>query len=311
METTSDISLDRPHRYKVIGDCLYRRDSTPYTQEIKIHALGHGHIEATVLPRYAWSEIDLLTPEAYEAHVMSHTHRWQKITEKPFIGWVPLIPTDQELLDKAARNRERSSRRAKTKVRRLCKAKALTTMVTLTYRENQQDRSRMARDFDVFIKRVRRVVPDFQYVCVFERQKRGAWHAHLAVPRVLSHYMHQGTLVRSYDLLRSLWRGVVGLDGGNVDVSRQKRLKRSTARLASYLSKYISKGFAEAVDAGDSYRASGKALPKPMVFHSGGASLNDGIGKLCIDLLGPELASAREFHMALLDCGGFYLTLSA
>ena len=31
-----------------------------------------------------------------------------------------------------------------------------------------------------------------QYVCVFEEQKRGAWHAHLAVQRVQSHYLHKG-----------------------------------------------------------------------------------------------------------------------
>ena len=306
MENPSPNSLERPHQYKVIGDCLYRRDSLPYQQEIRIHDLGHGHIEATVLPRYGWSEIDLLSPTAQADHAAAQSSVWSRTVG----DWVPAVPTPGELLDNAARNLERSSRRAKTKVRRLCKAKALTTMVTLTYRDNVTDRDRMARDFDVFVKRVRRVVPDFQYVCVFERQKRGAWHAHIAVPRVLSHYMHKGALVRSYDLLRSLWRGVVGVDGGNVDVSRQKRLKRSTARLASYLSKYITKGFAESAGAGDSYRASGKALPKPMVFHSGGSSLADGIERLCFDLLGPDIAACREFHSALLDCGGFFLTLS-
>jgi hypothetical protein len=182
-------------------------------------------------------------------------------------------------------------------------------MVTLTYRENMTDRVRMARDFDVFMKRVRRALPGFEYVCVFEKQKRGAWHAHMAVPKVLAHYMHKGYMVKSYDLLRSLWRGVVGVDGGNVDVSRQKRLKRSTARLASYLSKYITKGFAEASSSGDSYRASGKALPKPVVFQSLSGDLGAGITML-VDLLGTEVASCREFHSAMLDCGGYFLTLS-
>jgi len=121
--------------------------------------------------------------------------------------------------------------------------------------------------------------------------------------------MHKGTLVRSYDLLRSLWRGVVGSDGGNVDVSRQRRLKRSTARLASYLSKYITKGFAEAASSGDSYRASGRALPKPMVFQSLSGDLGAGILHL-VGLLGSEVAACREFHQAMLDCGGYFLTLS-
>ena len=34
------------------------------------------------------------------------------------------------------------------------------------------DRARMARDFDVFMKRIRRIFPSFEYVCVFEEQKR-------------------------------------------------------------------------------------------------------------------------------------------
>lgn len=305
MENPSVTSSERPHQYRVIGDCLYRRDALPYAQEVRIHQLGNGHLEASVMPRYGWSEIDALSPQALSDYESSQSSTWSAAMG----SWVPSVLTQQELLDKAARNVERSSRRAKTKVRRLCKLKGLTTMLTLTYRDNVEDRGRMARDFDVFVKRVRRVIPDFQYVCVFERQKRGCWHAHIAVKRVLSHYVQKGQLVRSYDLLRSFWRGVVGVDGGNVDVSRQKRLGRSEARLASYLSKYISKGFSESSGAGDSYRASGRALPKPMVFQSASGDLSAGITAL-FDLIGPEVLSSRHFHQALLDCGGYFLTLS-
>ena len=35
-------------------------------------------------------------------------------------------------------------------------------MLTLTYRENMMDRARMARDFDVFMKRIRRIFPGFE-----------------------------------------------------------------------------------------------------------------------------------------------------
>lgn len=308
METTAPTlgkQLPRPAQYRVIDGTLYVRETLPFQYDITVHDLGHGHVEAAVMPRYGWSESDQLSPSALADYTASQGSVWDSVRG----AWVPYVPTALELLDKAAMNRSRSSRRARTKVRRLCKAKALTTMVTLTYRDNVTDRARMARDFDVFVKRVRRVVPDFQYVCVFEKQKRGAWHAHIAVPRVLSHYLHKGALVRSYDLLRSLWRGVVGVDGGNVDVSRQKRLKRSVARLASYLSKYITKGFEDAVDAGDSYRASGRALPKPMRFQSLSSSLFDGLMSLH-DLLAKEVSTTGEFHNALLDCGGYYLVLS-
>jgi hypothetical protein len=182
-------------------------------------------------------------------------------------------------------------------------------MLTLTYRENMQDRERMARDFDVFIKRLRRVVPDFQYVCVFERQKRGAWHAHIAVPRVLAHYLHKGALVRSYDLLRSLWRAVVGSDNGNVDVSRNKRIMRSPSKLAAYIAKYIGKGFADSDDGGDSYRASGRALPPPVVVR---CLSSDGFAAFidACTLLGPEIERG-EFHSAFLDGGGAFLSITA
>lgn len=289
--------------YKIIGEALYKRHTTPYAHDIRVHDLGHGHLEAVVMPRYAWEEVGEVTPLALAGHAASQGNIWVDG------AWSPYTPTETELLDRAARNVERSARRAKTKVRRLCKAKGLTTMVTLTYRDNMTDRDRMARDFDVFVKRVRRVVPEFQYVCVFERQKRGAWHAHIAVPRVLSHYLHKGVLVRSYDLLRSMWRGVVGVDGGNIDVSRSKRVGRSAARLASYLAKYITKGFSEATSAGDSYRASGRALPQAVVVRSSHVILSAAVDD-CMSLIRAEADATREFHAALLDCGGFFVVLS-
>lgn len=256
------------------------------------------------MPRYGWSEVCNLSPSALLDHEAAKGCIWVNG------AWAPAPPpSETELLDKAAQNVERSARRARTKVRRLCKAKGLATMLTLTYRENMEDRSRMARDFDVFMKRLRRVVPDLQYVCVFERQKRGAWHAHIAVPRVLSHYAHKGALVRSYDLLRSFWRGVVGVDNGNIDVSRNKRVGRSTARLSSYLSKYISKGFAEALSTGDSYRASGRALPAAIIIRSPNAVLSAAMDDLC-KVLSSELLGAVEFYQCLLDCGGWYVALS-
>lgn len=303
METGLLYNPAKPAQHRVIDGTLYARHTLPYAHDIRVHALGHGHTEAVVMPRYSWHEVDNLSPSALADCKASEGSIWVNG------AWEVHEPTEAEKLDKLAQNVERSSRRARTKVRRLCKAKALTTMVTLTYRENMEDRSRMARDFDVFVKRVRRVIPGFQYVCVFERQKRGAWHAHIAVPRVLAHYLHQGMLVRSYDLLRSMWRGVVGVDGGNIDVSRNKRLSRSSARLASYLSKYISKGFGESVGSGDSYRASGRALPPAIVIRSLQIDVHAALAEAC-QLLAAEIGAAAEFHYALLDCGGFFVSLS-
>ena len=201
--------VEKPPVYRIIEGCLYARHALPYAHEIRVHTLGHGHTEATLLPRYGWSEVGELSPLALSDAAMCEGNIWLNG------AWASAPPpSSEELLNKASCNIERSARRAKTKVRRLCKARGLTTMMTLTYRENMEDRARMGRDFDVFVKRIRRVIPGFTYLCVFERQKRGAWHAHIAVPEVLSHYMHKGVLVQSYPFLRSLWRAVVGVDNG-------------------------------------------------------------------------------------------------
>jgi hypothetical protein len=290
--------------HKIIGETLYERSQTRSSHDIRVYDLGHGHTEAIITPHYTWSEAEM-SPLAHADALMAQDHIWQDG------GWIPTPPPTQlELLNRAAANKDRAARRATTKVRRLCKSKGLSVMLTLTYRECMTDRARMARDFDVFMKRLRRLVPGIEYVCVFELQTRGAWHAHVAVPRVLSHYMHGGRLVKSYDLLRSIWRAVVGADNGNVDVSRNKRVARSSARLASYISKYISKSFYESLNGGrDSYSASGKALPPGLLFRVPHAALSDAISDL-MDLIGSDVARSKSFHAALLDSGGFFVTLS-
>lgn len=286
--------------YRFIDGALYRRHTTPYAFDLRIHDLGGGHNESLVLPRYGWSEVDA-SDRCLQDAAMAQGHFWDQATG----SWVPTTVTAAEEAQKAADNKERSVRRARTKVRRLIKSKDLNTMLTLTYRENMVDRARMQRDFDVFMKRVRRIFPGFQYVCVFERQKRGAWHAHIAVHRLLSHYVVKGAMVKSYDLLRTVWRAVVG--EGNVDVSKAVRRRRcSVAKLAGYLSKYISKGFDEC-EGGDSYRASGKSLPPPLIVRSSYTELSDAVTDL-FDLLAGSLQ--EDTYTVLLDGGGFYLSSS-
>lgn len=259
------------------------------------------------MPRFAWREVDALSTGA--------AVDYSECIREP----VPF--TRQELLDRAAANRERSTRRARTKVRRLAKAKGLTVLLTLTYKEPVTDRARMARDFDVFHKRVNRMLnpddlPDknLEYVCVFERQKRGVWHAHIAVPRILSHYMHKGQLVRSYDLLRSMWRGVVGTwegaPNGNIDVSRNKRVARSSAKLAAYLSKYIGKTFDQVQKHINAYSHGGRNLPPAVIERVLTTSQCDAISAL-VDILRVDVdAPGTVFHQALIDGGGYYLCLS-
>lgn len=151
-------------------------------------------------------------------------------------------------------NRERALRRARSRIRRLVMAAGLDHLLTLTYRENMQDLDRAERDLDRFLRKVRRHLgKDYPYVVVFERQKRGAIHWHLAVKGF--QHVH---------LLRRLWREVVG--EGNVDVQyRRSRHSLTRQKLVYYLCKYITKAAEELPLGRHRYRASlGIEIPRPV-----------------------------------------------
>lgn len=127
-------------------------------------------------------------------------------------------------------NRERAARRARSECAARLKAIRADRMITLTYRDNVTDRARLARDWKEFVRRVRRVA-GFEYVATHERQKRGAWHMHIAV---------HGR--QNYRLLGSVWRSV---GGGYVKVRNPWREKKLRHKLAGYMAKYIAKNAEE------------------------------------------------------------------
>ncbi len=76
-------------------------------------------------------------------------------------------------------------------------------------------------------------LPTWVYIAVPERQKRGAWHWHLAVVGW-----------QDVGLLRACWLKVVG--DGNIDV--QERVNATVNRrlgIVKYLGNYLTKGFKE------------------------------------------------------------------
>jgi hypothetical protein len=168
----------------------------------------------------------------------------------------------QEEIDEE--NRQRAANRAKKTVRHKVKCMALDTMLTLTYRENQTNEELCKAHLKEFVRRVKSVVGAFHYVAAYEVQKRGAWHVHLAVRRVQSHFIVKGVMVKSYDLLRSIWRSVTAENGGNVDVSKRKRSSNKTiGQIASYLSKYMVKGVCAVGDYKKRFTASRCHIDKP------------------------------------------------
>lgn len=289
-------SAVREARHKVIDGVLYERHTDPYSYTASVHTLNNGMVEASLQPRYGWREVDNLSPQALADYLQCLAH--------------PIPLSTYEQLEAEIANRTRSTRRARTKVRRLCKHNGLIEILTLTYRENQTDRSRMGRDLDVFLKRVRRVIPSFEYVAVFERQKRGAWHAHLAVRRVLPLYVvgagKRKKMVKSFDLLRSMWRGVVGSDNGNIDVSKRRKQRWSPAKIAGYISKYIGKSFGENLKNENSYSASNGGLPPPVRFSF--ESFDTGVPGL-FALLSVELSGA-EIYQKLFSNTSYWVSAS-
>lgn len=202
----------------------------------RTYDFGNGQLEFTASAVIDWQEADWST--SYLNDVID-AHQTAK--------------AEEDQADADAKNRERAARRARTQVRRLCKTMLADTLLTLTYRANETDLDRVKADLKEYVRRVRRVIPEFMAVACFETQKRGAWHVHLAtakIPAVLRPVSGSGDF-RSFNVLRSIWHSVVGDRGGNVDLSRRKRHSRkSAAEVAAYISKYIGKAFEEGMDKG-------------------------------------------------------------
>lgn len=227
--------------------------STGDGMRVKAHDLGNGHMEITGVAPTVWVERD-----------------WDSLALESYLECV--IQRREEEADEI---RERSltiaANRAKVKVRKLCKAMGSDTLLTLTYRANETDLERSKRDLKEFVRRMRRYMPAFKAVAVYEYQARGAIHWHIAtadVPRVFERRNDKGQTyrVKSFDAIRSVWRGVTKDRGGNIDLARRKRNSwRSPARIASYIAKYIVKAFREGQAFTNRYSAFGDfSIDKPV-----------------------------------------------
>ncbi|POH87048.1 hypothetical protein CJ026_009120 [Ralstonia pickettii] len=149
---------------------------------------------------------------------------------------------------------EISTQRTKRTVREKMKSIHADHMITLTYRENVQDRERVLRDLKEFVRRMNKLekkgLRKFHYVAVLEPQERGAYHIHMGV--------------RGYKaarIVRAIWHEIVGQNGGNVDIQgpgdlvlkdgkitkkdRRNARRRGAHQIAAYLSKYITKDVEE------------------------------------------------------------------
>ena len=216
---------------RIIDGTAYRGKSGQQLK-VKAHDLGNGHLEVTASRTTEWEELDW-SPMVIEAHEdMMAAYREENA---------------EELRQKHA---DQSARRAKKRVRQLCKSMGADTLLTLTYRANMTDLALCKAHLKEFNRRLLRVMPDFTCIAAFERQERGAWHVHMAtrrIPKELKDRNKQNAVkLKSYDVIRAVWRSVTKDLGGNVDVARRKfHAQRSPAQIASYIAGYIVKEFAD------------------------------------------------------------------
>lgn len=202
------------------------------TFRVRAHDLGNGHLEVTASRQVVWTEAD-----------------WSDMVIDDYLE-VVRRNAEENADDLRQRSLKSAARRAKNRVRRLCKAMGVDTMLTLTYRANQTDLGLCKKHVKEFNRRLLRLMPDFAFVAAFERQERGAWHVHLATRRVPVVMKDRNAInavkVKSYDVIRAVWRSVVGDLGGNIDVARRRFHSRQTsAQIASYIAGYIVKEYAE------------------------------------------------------------------
>lgn len=160
---------------------------------------------------------------------------------------------EQEDTPAGETNKERAARRARQKLRWLIKCIGADRLLTLTFRENVTEYEQAEKHLSKFLTRCRNEWgSEFKFAVVPERQKRGAWHFHLALRGFWN-----------VNKLRAFWWRTLGvkvgfssegkpvmLDGtvtpGNVDITSpvvrgQKRRAWAIDRLASYLAKYVAK----------------------------------------------------------------------
>lgn len=219
--------------------------------------LGNGHREYLMTPIKTWEHIGVLSDDAYADR--------QDCMEA----------TEEERRDA---NLERAAKRAKSRVRHLCKAAGVDTLLTLTYQENMRDWATLKRHTKEFNRRMARIIPGWFYVAAFERQEREAWHVHMAVhrlPRALE--LKPGVVLKSFNVIRAVWRSVTKEHGGNIDVQARKRnSQRAPSKIAAYIAKYMTKAFAEGEPWSNRFSSSrGVSVPKPERIRFTGYSFSE------------------------------------
>lgn len=241
-------------------------------------------------------------------------------TEADLLKWA--AEDEQDELDRQAAVKKASARRAKTNCRRIIKAEGFDQLLTLTYRDNMVCRDQCKRNFQEFVRRMKKALGGFRYCASLELQQRGAYHVHVACHKLPKYGSYRGLKIDTYKLGTKIWRSVIGSSflgpmqpgiarpdiqngmcfiGGKSKFGAPNRFKKqSLSAMADYVSKYIMKDAELSQSEKNRYSAStGISLNKSIsiVFHD--CCLSD-----CISLMFevPENHRVVKHYLAY-DCG--------
>ncbi len=204
--------------------------------------------------------------------------------------------------ERSVKSLERSRIRARQKVRHHAKNIAANRLLTLTRRETVETGFSTPDDWQQYWARFCRVYkkyyPEqpFMFVAVLEQHKDSE-HLHLHVATYSKYKM-------PLEVIRRIWWDVCGGRGmGNVDIRYiRQQGHHGTARIAKYLSKYISKGFDDFERFNKKrYWVSDRDLPEAQRIWLRSRTLEEAI----------EEVLERSFNAIVLgrDGGGFFIFL--
>lgn len=223
-----------------------------------------------------------LVPDSWDVRVWeSNGHRelsarntvfWAEVAQlsRPQNDWDP-VKDAAHLEERRLNSLKKAAERAKTMCRRVIKCEGFNELLTATYRENMVDRELCKKHFKEWVRRMKVALGGhFRYCASFEVQERGAMHVHIACHRLPTHATRKGVKIEGWRLGTAIWRSIVGPDNGLVFVggrkakgTNKKSIRRSPAKMAAYVSKYITKDYEKAPDESNRYsRSNGTNIPK-------------------------------------------------
>jgi hypothetical protein len=254
--------------YRIIDGILFEGKRVPDAWDVSMWE-KNGHREVSARQCVSWQELCLVGP------VIDPTGHLVE----------PEALTPEEIEEKRQAALKRNAQRAQTMCRRVIKAEGFDELLTITYRENQTDRALSKVHFKEWVRRMKNALGGtFRYCASFEKQDRGAMHMHVACHKLPKHAVHQGVKVDGWKLGTQIWRSIVGADNGLVFVGgkkasvSKKRVRKSPAKMAQYVSKYIMKDYADSPEESNRYsRSNGSDIPKPQHIRLTGCTLAEAI----------------------------------